>query len=90
MKLPSGWIFLPHYKCKLDGIEVEIEQQELIRCKDCKFFEYDHLERVDGKPIIVAHEICNFWGNGCKTSENGFCYKAEPMIQDARGCDYGR
>ncbi len=51
--------------------------EELIRCKDCKFFEYDHVEHVYGVPLILAHEICTKWGNGCKTSENGFCFMAE-------------
>lgn len=49
----------------------------LIRCKDCRFFEYDHVEHVDGVPLILAHEICRRWGDGCKTSENGYCFMAE-------------
>lgn len=32
MKLPSGWIFIPHTK---DGITVQVEQKELICCSDC-------------------------------------------------------
>ena len=49
----------------------------LIRCKECKYFEYDSVAKVDGVPLIVAHEICNRWGEGCKTNENGFCFLAE-------------
>ena len=45
--------------------------KELILCKNCKYFEYDSMARVDGMPLIVAHEICSRWGEGCKTSENG-------------------
>lgn len=75
MKLPSGWIGRP----KLDrkGIKVEIEMSELILCKDCKYFEYDSVAQVDGIPIIIAHEICKKWGEGCKTNENGYCFLAE-------------
>ena len=50
---------------------------ELVRCKDCKHFEYDHIENVNGIPLIVAHEICMRWGEGSKTSENGYCFLAE-------------
>ena len=48
------------------------------RCKDCKFFEYDSIAKVDGVPLIVAHEICNRWGDGCKSKEDGYCFLFEP------------
>ena len=48
-------------------------------CKDCKYFEYDSVEKVDGIPLIVAHEICNKWGDGCKTREDGYCFLFEPQ-----------
>ena len=48
------------------------------RCKDCKFFEYDSIAKVDGVPLIVAHEICNRWGDGCKSREDGYCFLFEP------------
>ena len=48
------------------------------KCKNCNYFEYDSVAKVDGIPLIVAHEICNKWGNGCKTSEDGYCYLFEP------------
>ena len=47
---------------------------EIIYCKDCKHFEYDHVENVNGIPLIVAHEICMRWSDGVKTSENGYCF----------------
>lgn len=47
------------------------------RCKDCKYFEYNSVAKVDGIPLIVAHEICSKWGEGCKTSENGYCFLFE-------------
>ena len=46
-------------------------------CKDCKFFELDKTGKVDGMPLIVAHEVCMRWGNGCKTDQNGYCYLFE-------------
>ena len=52
-------------------------QPEIVRCKDCKHFEYDHIENVNGIPLIIAHEICMRWGEGAKTSENGYCFLAE-------------
>lgn len=48
------------------------------RCRDCKYFEYNSVAKVDGIPLIVAHEICSKWGNGCKTSEDGYCFLFEP------------
>ena len=48
-------------------------------CKDCKHFEYDKVAKVDGIPLIVAHEICNKWGDGCKTKEDGYCFLFEPQ-----------
>ena len=47
-------------------------------CKDCKYFEYDSVAKVDGIPLIVAHEICSRWGDGCKTKEDGYCFLFEP------------
>lgn len=52
-------------------------QPEVIRCKDCKYFELDHWESVNEIPLIVAHEICTRWGDGCKTSQDGYCFMAE-------------
>lgn len=54
-----------------------IDAVPVIRCKDCKHFESNHIEKVNGIPLIVAHEICKRWGDGCKTSENGWCFMAE-------------
>ena len=47
-------------------------------CKDCKYFEFDSVAKVDGIPLIVAHEICSRWGGGCKTKEDGYCFLFEP------------
>lgn len=48
-------------------------------CKNCKYFEYDSVAKVDGIPLIVAHEICSKWGDGCKTKEDGYCFLFEPQ-----------
>lgn len=50
---------------------------EIIRCKECKYFEYNHIENVNGIPFIVAHEICMRWCEGAKTNEDGYCFLAE-------------
>ena len=55
-----------------------LEQESKIGyCKDCKYFEYDSVAKVDGIPLIVAHEICSRWGDGCKTKEDGYCFLFE-------------
>ena len=53
-------------------------QEPTGHCKDCKYFEYDSVAKVDGVPLIVAHEICSKWGDGCKTKEDGYCFLFEP------------
>lgn len=50
---------------------------EVVRCKDCKYFEYDNVEDVNGFPLIVAHEVCMKWSNGVITREDGYCFLAE-------------
>ena len=51
-------------------------QSEIIRCKDCGHFHYDMPYVIQGVPVL-GHEVCDFWGDGCKTSENGYCSFAE-------------
>lgn len=60
------------------SFELPMEKKIFGHCKDCKYFEYDSVANVDGIPLIVAHEICSKWGDGCKTKENGFCFMFEP------------
>lgn len=64
------------YETKLSA-EGQGYLEELIRCKDCRYFETNHWERVNEIPLIVAHEICTKWGEGCKTSSNGYCFMAK-------------
>lgn len=62
--------------CKWVLKQVPSAQPEIIRCKDCKHFEHDHPYIIQGIPIL-GHEVCNAWGDGCKTDENGYCFMAE-------------
>ena len=50
------------------------QEPKIGHCKDCKYFEYDSVAKIDGVPLIVAHEICSKWGRGCKTNKNGYCF----------------
>ena len=52
------------------------ELVEVVRCENCKHFHYDMPYVIQGIPVL-GHEVCDFWGDGCKTSENGFCSYAE-------------
>ena len=54
-----------------------MESEKIIRCRDCRFFQFDVWGNLDGFPLIVAHEMCSKWGGGCKTSPDGFCFLAE-------------
>ena len=54
-------------------------QSNIGHCKDCKYFEHDSVAKVDEIPLIVAHEICKRWGDGCKTKEDGYCFLYEPQ-----------
>ena len=58
-------------------------QPEITRCKDCGHFHYDTPYVIQGVPVL-GHEVCDFWGDGCKTSENGYCSFAERREGNAR------
>ena len=69
----------PQAKEALDMAIKALEQEPKTgHCKYCKYFEYDSVAKVDGIPLIVAHEICSRWGDGCKTKEDGYCFLYEP------------
>lgn len=65
-------------KC-IESIPFVIPKPKIGHCKNCKYFEYDSVAKVDGIPLIVAHEICSRWGDGCKTKEDGYCFLFEPQ-----------
>ena len=69
--LPEEWDELT------DAImNVPSAQPDIIHCKDCKHFEYDHPYIIQGVPVL-GHEVCSAWGDGCKTDANGYCFLAE-------------
>ena len=85
LRYESNMAYLTDYTSRLlreaaDMIEISAEkvnsETPMIRCKDCAYFEYDVVKNVDGIPLIVAHEMCSRWGDGCKTKETGFCFLA--------------
>ncbi len=75
-------LYLPfHFKENIIDVVPSVNPQEpkTGHCKDCKYFEYDSVAKVDGIPLIVAHEICSRWGDGCKTKEDGYCFLYKPQ-----------
>ncbi len=54
----------------------------IVRCFNCKYFERDYMAKVDGVPVICAHDICTKWGRGCKTEVSGFCHLGERRIEN--------
>ena len=69
--------FIRGYKEGLKAQKKDGDVALVVRCKECKFYETDHLETINRIPLIVAHEICTKWGLGCKTAADGFCFLAE-------------
>lgn len=49
---------------------------EIVTCGECIHFHYDKPYIIQGIPVL-GHEVCDFWGNGCKTNPNGFCSYGE-------------
>ena len=63
----------------IDAFDVR-NAPELIRCKDCKYFEIkDHWADFNGVPILATSDCptCNKWAGGCKTKPDGYCFMAE-------------
>lgn len=52
----------------------------VIQCKECKYFELNAWGEINGVPLIIAHEICMFWGKGCKTNPEGYCFAGESNV----------
>lgn len=73
----DGEIFCAKINAQMNIQRLPTIQPEIVRCKDCKYFTLNYVENVDGIPLIMAHEICSFWGDGCKTSQEGFCSYGE-------------
>jgi hypothetical protein len=74
MRIPDGIIseYIP------ERASISIESTELIKCKHCKYYVEDVVnEVIPGVPIIMGHNMCTKWGNGCKTDPEGYCFMAE-------------
>lgn len=93
----KNWIDIAQYKKHAEEHrlladwlkELKEYKENLGQCKDCKYFEHDSVAELDGMPLIVAHENCSKWGNGCKTKENGYCFLFErktKMNDDKKTC----
>ena len=63
------------------NVQKTSDRVDVVRCKDCRYYEQDSWGTYGVAPvvipIIVAHEICTKWGDGCKTSPDGFCFMGE-------------
>ena len=53
-----------------------IDAVEVVRCKDCKHYLRNKIHVIEGIPLM-CNEVCEKWGGGCRTDENGFCYMGE-------------
>ena len=49
---------------------------DLIRCKDCKHYLRNKMYVIDWMPLM-GNQLCEKWGDGCRTDENGFCFLGE-------------
>ena len=68
-KLPSGWVLVP--KARGDGskITVDIEQSELVMCKDCVYWQ----DNNDGYP----HKDCK-WNQDETPDPDDYCSGGVP------------
>lgn len=60
-----------------NGIEAIVFYRSIVKCKDCKYFEYNAMTNFEEIPLIMGHEVCMKWAGGCKSNENGFCFMGE-------------
>ena len=83
-KFISSPMFRREVKMGIINVLEDMPSSDVIRCKDCKYFDLDHFEQPKNfpMPIIVAHEICTRWGQGCKTDSNGWCFLAERSVDN--------
>lgn len=56
-KLPSGWIFIPRAIKK--GTAIEVEQKELVTCKDCKHHDGIRCFRWNSTIITGFDDFCS-------------------------------
>lgn len=82
-RMPDGWVVT----VEADRSEVRISgSRELIKCKNCKYFEIkDHWGIFGSVPILAASDVptCNKWSDGCMTKPDGYCFMGERRDDDA-------
>ena len=64
----------------MTNAEYTSDRVNVIRCRDCKYFEVkDHWADFGKVPILVSDvPTCHKWGDGeCKTSPDGYCFLGE-------------
>ena len=66
------------------NVEKVSDRVSVVRCVDCRYFERDSWAKIAEFPIpiIVAHDICKRWGEGCKTDENGYCFLGKRKVTE--------
>lgn len=64
------------YIDRQEAIKAYKERRDIVRCGECIHFHYDKPYIIQGIPVL-GHEVCDFWGDGCKTNPNGFCSHGE-------------
>jgi hypothetical protein len=55
-------------------------QPQIVRCKDCKYYEQkEHWANFGGVPILATEmPTCSKWADGdCATRPDGYCFLAE-------------
>lgn len=70
------------FKAYCEG--ARMAKASIVRCKDCRYYVQDFWGKIGGVPIIMAHNCCTFWGNGCKTDPSGYCSFGELAEQTER------
>lgn len=69
------------YIISIDFIDEPPANEEIIRCKDCAYFEIkDWWVNLNNIPVLAASDCptCRKWGNDeCMTNPEGFCYLAK-------------
>ena len=69
----------------LDEVIEACEQYDFVRvtrCRDCRYYQKNVWAEFGGVPIIAGHHLCSFWGDGCATSPDGFCFMGEKDGED--------
>lgn len=70
------WEYAKDMGVNMEQARKDLTVADLVTCKECKHFHYDKPYVIQGMPIL-GHEVCDFWGDGCKTNPNGFCSYGE-------------